>query len=140
MGRSAPLLIADAAVAVTGDEVRWVDGRLLERTYQPILSEGTLQGHLWLSREVTGRIHDAEQLRAAKEVAEEATRAKAGFLATVSHESRTPLNGVVGMADLLIEADLTLSLRDQVDIFRASGRHLLSLINDILDYSRIEVG
>jgi len=160
VGRSAPLLIADASTLVEGssgfrnrieaivaagtivdgDEIRLVDGRILERAYQPILAEGTLQGHLWVYRDVTGRMRDAELMRSAKDTAEEATRAKADFLATMSHEIRTPLNGVVGMADLLIEAELTASVREQVDIIRASGRHLLSLINDILDYSRIEAG
>lgn len=122
------------------DEIRLKDGRILERAYQPIRAEGRLIGHLWVLRDITERIRDAEQLRAAKNAAEQATRAKADFLATMSHEIRTPLNGVVGMGDLLMDSKLPGDLREQVDIIRASGRHLLTLINDILDYSRIEAG
>ena len=80
------------------------------------------------------------QLRESTKAAEAAARAKSEFVAIMSHEIRTPLTGVLGMADLLSNADLPAKAREYVAGIRTSGRHLLSLINDILDFSRIEAG
>ncbi len=73
-------------------------------------------------------------------VSEEATRAKSAFLANVSHEIRTPLNALLGVAELLAQSDLTPRQRLHVQVFRESGQALHTLINDLLDLSRIEAG
>src|SRR4051794_91754 len=72
--------------------------------------------------------------------AEATGRAKADFLAAMSHEIRTPMTGVLGMAALLAAADLPERERDSVEAIRASGRHLLAVVDDILDLARIEAG
>jgi len=71
---------------------------------------------------------------------EEATKAKSEFLAMMSHEVRTPLNGVLGFSDLLLESCLTPEQRSQVQTISVSGRALLTVLNDILDFSKIEAG
>ena len=76
----------------------------------------------------------------AKRGAEEASRAKSEFLATMSHEIRTPLNGVLGMAEILEHTALDETQRDYLQIISQSGRTLLELINDILDFAKIEAG
>lgn len=83
---------------------------------------------------------DVEDLRNAQTMAEAASAAKSMFLANMSHEIRTPMNGVIGMASLLQGTFLTPEQKEFTDTIRASGEHLLTLINDILEFSRAEAG
>ncbi len=91
-----------------------------------------------MGMDITRAIRRQALLREARDRAEAANRAKSAFLANMSHEIRTPMNGVVGMADLMAEHPLDEDLASYVDTIRSSGRALLSIINDVLDYSKIE--
>ncbi|MFA8386107.1 MAG: ATP-binding protein [Pelagibaca sp.] len=91
-----------------------------------------------LALNITASVHYEEQLHEARKRAEAANRAKSAFLANMSHEIRTPMNGVVGMADLLTETDLDNEQRLFVETIKHSGEALLVIINDVLDYSKID--
>jgi signal transduction histidine kinase len=93
-----------------------------------------------VGREVTDRVVSERALDEARTKAEAASEAKSRFLATVSHEVRTPLNGILGMADLVLDTTLSLEQATYVHAIKTSGQALLSLVDEILDFSRIEAG
>jgi PAS domain S-box-containing protein len=103
------------------------------------LPSGTLIWHGVIT-DISERKAAEARLQQARAEAEQAAQAKSDFLATMSHELRTPLNGVIGMAELLHEDELAPEQRDKADTIHACATHLLALINDILDYSRLDAG
>lgn len=112
----------------------------LSCTMVPWVENGRVQDVYTISQDIT-RIRESErELLAAKRAAEEALRVKSDFLAVMSHEIRTPLNGVLGMSAILLETELSPEQREFVQVIQGSGSLLLSTINDVLDYSKLEAG
>ena len=163
-----PRLIKNNARRVAGEkfdhqyEFRWIrkDGetRFIEGSFAAVHLEGTLFGTQGICRDITDRrLADAElrklneelelrvkertrDLEEARDSAMAANHAKSEFLSRVSHELRTPLNGIIGFSKLLQMSQLPERAGRNVNLIHKSGKHLLDLINDMLDISRIESG
>ncbi len=119
------------------------DGRLvsISLTISPITNdEGRIVGSSSIERDFTDRKRNEEELRLAKEAAEEASRARVEFLANVSHELRTPMNAIIGMTQLALGEELSEEVRDFISTANESAHSLLNLLNDILDFSKLEAG
>ena len=123
-------------------EVRWMYCEAVPRR-QP---DGSVQSVGYLQpidkiKERESRLNDmAQELRGAKDIAESAARQKSDFLANMSHEIRTPMNAIIGMSHLMQKTELSVRQRDYAGKIQHAGQHLLGVINDILDYSKIEAG
>jgi two-component system sensor histidine kinase/response regulator len=101
---------------------------------------GTPTGYLGIIQDITQRKQVEASIIQAQELAEKASRMKSDFLANMSHEIRTPMNAIIGMSHLALNTELTPRQRDYLTKIQLSGKHLLSIINDILDISKIEAG
>jgi signal transduction histidine kinase len=123
--------------------------------YLPIHNED----HWWISRinpirlpsneaqsvcmtaiDITDHKKKEVELRRAKESAEQANHAKSEFLANISHEFRTPMNGIIGMTELVLDGPLTPEQKEYLDLVKSSSDSLLEMLNDILDLSKVEAG
>lgn len=102
--------------------------------------DGSPGGAIGTFVDITDRQRAEQELRRAKELAEESTALKSHFLANMSHEIRTPMNAIIGMSHLALKSGLSPRQHDYVSKIQQAGQHLLGVINDILDFSKIEAG
>jgi PAS domain S-box-containing protein len=117
-------------------ENRWFLARV-----SPVHSpDGLFRTVCMTSRDITARKKNEDDLLAAKEAAEAASEAKSEFLANVSHEFRTPMNGILGMTDLVLDTEVTAEQREYLEMVKTSADSLLGLLNDILDFSKVDAG
>jgi PAS domain S-box-containing protein len=113
---------------------------VLEMNCHLLYQNGTPHAIEAIARDVTERKRSEAALQKAMGAAQAASRAKSEFLANMSHEIRTPMNGVLGMIELALESELTADQRSCLETVKGSAEALLVIINDILDYSKIEAG
>jgi two-component system sensor histidine kinase/response regulator len=133
----------NSLIAVAADHYRHEPAKLMaaiQAINRAVFLDMDLALNVYHEAVLSTREREKTELKAAMAAAESANQAKSEFLATVSHEVRTPLNGVLGMAGLLLDAQLNEEQRHFAATIRDSGEMLLDLINDILDFSKIEAG
>lgn len=132
--RSGRLEVIDYQLDYNGRKY-WYEGRV---SAVPALREGGEPLVVWVAYDISDRKHYEESLKQARISADTANQAKGEFLAMMSHEIRTPMNAIIGFADILSRTNMDTSQAEYLRIIRSSGNGLLELINNILDYSKIE--
>jgi len=114
--------------------------RIYTRIIMDMEEDGVIEGHVIILNDITERIMLMHRLQEEKERADEANRAKSTFLSTISHEIRTPMNAIVGITDIMLRKRRNQQDTEYLMNIRNSGEALTMIINDILDYSKIEAG
>ena len=128
-------------VKVINEELKMLDNRILERDYIPIIFQDKYQGHLWHYRDITNRKQAEHALKAAKEEAEKSNRLKTIFLGNLSHEVRTPIQGILGFAEILENSKLNEKKRlEYLNIIKQRTGDMLNIIESLLDLASLETG
>jgi two-component system sensor histidine kinase/response regulator len=125
------------------EQMRYPDGsvRLMQTVKAPFWDkEGNLIGIMGIGHDITEQRKFEHEIQAARDLAEEAAQMKSDFLANMSHEIRTPMNAIIGLTRLVLNMDLGPRQREYVQKVEQSGQHLLGIIDDILDFSKVEAG
>ncbi len=138
------------------DEERWrevdtIQARLLSgesvelkttpgRTFSLMIRPMSHRRYVAVSVDITGHAAREQELERSRHQAEAANHAKSAFLANMSHEIRTPLNGILGMAQVLVQGRITAAQREQAELILTSGKALKTILDDVLDLSKIEAG
>ncbi len=117
-----------------------IGGRYYERYVTRLEENGTAKGYCLVLIDMTKQYKLMDELKAAKEKAEDANRAKSDFISNISHEIRTPMNAIVGMTEILLRGEMEPQERNYLLNIKNSGAALLTIINDILDFSKMESG
>ncbi|MEO8138216.1 MAG: response regulator [Gemmatimonadota bacterium] len=126
---------------ISRDEVELANGTVLDRYSSPVTGEaGENYGRIWTFHDVTEHKQAADAMREARDLAERAAETRSMFLANMSHEIRTPMNAVLGMVEIVLDSELSAEQRHSLELVRSSAESLLGVLNDVLDYSKIEAG
>ncbi|KJR42636.1 PAS/PAC sensor hybrid histidine kinase [Candidatus Magnetoovum chiemensis] len=121
------------------DEIVFVDGRCFDRYTSPLIDfDGKHHGRIWYFRDITERKEIEEEIYRTRGIAEAATLNKSKFLSSIAHEIRTPINAVINMTRLLLDTKLDQEQKDYTETAMIASGILLSLVNDVLDFSKIE--
>lgn len=135
---SSQMSISEKSHVVQAHELWMLEGKVpMSVRRQGLSNENWL---LSFALDISERKQMEEELKSARNIAEQAAKAKADFLSVMSHEIRTPLNSVIGNAGLLLSEQLDGHLAKHIEMIKRSGEHLLYLINDILDFNKLEAG
>lgn len=142
-----PPILEGIDAALAGEHrrvVERVEGVVFDISFAPDIDEaGDVVGLVGIGYDITPAVEAAEELASARDIAEQASRAKTLFLASMSHELRTPLNSIIGFSSLLAQGltgPLTEEQQRQIEMINAAGRVLLSLVGDVLDLAKFEAG
>ncbi len=112
----------------------------LEALSRQVVAQMEYKRNVLEMAEIIAERKQTEELKAANQAAQAASRAKSEFLANISHELRTPLNGIIGMTELVLDSELTSEQRGNLDVVKSSADSLLSLVSHMLDFSDLETG
>ena len=131
----------DHPESTNSDEIELKNGLILDRYSAPVLGDdGRDYGRIWTFRDITGQKHAEENIIRSRDQANKANQAKSEFLSRMSHELRTPMNSILGFAQLMNMGELNPKQKKAVNYILNSGKHLLNLIDEVLDISGIESG